>query len=370
MFRKKRTFMASAAACLFLAIGILLLTGQPVRSEEKPIELVFSSYLKENFTNNLTCQFWMDEVTKRTNGRVQFKTYYSGTLLGGSESLPGCGRGMCDLTLCPDSYTADRHPLSMVQTLLFMTDRMDSYLRACYRLFTTEPLLIEEFKRNNVHFLVEIPVSSNILGAREKINSIEQLKNKRVRAMAMTAEALGALGATPVGLALGEVYDGLDKGVVDAYSLTDFTLASMFRLYEVAPYMIDTGMGQFGGMFFVMNKKKWDSLPKEIQVIMTEVAKEAINKHVQLYQKVESDMVDRAHEGKAKVVILTDDEKAKWRKLAGPKLWQEWVNEMDTKGLKGSYIFERWEKIVAEENKNSSYKSAYQVFAERYGAEP
>jgi TRAP-type C4-dicarboxylate transport system substrate-binding protein len=129
-------------------------------------------------------------------------------------------------------------------------------------------------------------------------------------------------------------------------------------------------MGQFGGMFFVMNKKKWDSLPKEIQVIMTEVAKEAINKHVQLYQKVESDMVDRAHEGKAKVVILTDDEKAKWRKLAGPKLWQEWVNEMDTKGLKGSYIFERWEKIVAEENKNSSYKSAYQVFAERYGAEP
>jgi TRAP-type C4-dicarboxylate transport system substrate-binding protein len=368
MFKKRRSIIVPAIACLFLTIGILLFAGGPAWSAEKPIELVFSSYLKENFTNNLTCQFWMDEVTKRTNGRVQFKTYYSGTLLGGAESLPGCGRGMCDLTLCPDSYTADRHPLSMVQTLLFMTDRMDSYLRACYRLFTTEPLLIEEFERNKVHFLVEIPVSSNILGANEKIASIAQLKNKRVRAMAMTAEALEALGATPVGLSLGEVYDGLDKGVIDAYSLTDFTLASMFRLYEVAPYMIDTGMGQFGGMFFVMNEKKWNSLPKDIQEIMTDVAKEAIDKHVQLYQKVESDMVDRAHEGNAKVLILSDEEKSRWKEIAGSKLWDKWVKEMNAKGLKGTYVFNRWKEIVAEENKSSKYDSAYQVFKNRYGA--
>jgi TRAP-type C4-dicarboxylate transport system substrate-binding protein len=169
-------------------------------------------------------------------------------------------------------------------------------------------------------------------------------------------------------LALGEVYDGLDKGVIDAYSLTDFTLASMFRLYEVAPYMIDTGMGQFGGMFFVVNKKKWNSLPKEIKEIMTDVAKEAIDKHVQLYQKVEGDMVDRAHEGNAKVLILTDEEKTKWRKMAGPKLWDKWVKEMNAKGLKGTYVFNRWKEVVDEENKNSSYKSAYQVFADKYGS--
>jgi TRAP-type C4-dicarboxylate transport system substrate-binding protein len=353
---------------------ILVLVGAPfsatrVQSAEKPIKLVFSSYLKENFTNNLTCKFWMDEVNKRTNGRVEFTTYYDGTLLKGAESLPGCGRGMCDLTLCPDAYTADRHPLSMVQTLLFMTDEMDSYLRACYRLFTTESLLIEEFTRNNVHFLVEIPVSSNILGAREKMDRISSLKNKRIRAMAMTADALTILGATPVGLALGEVYDGLDKGVIDGYSLTDFTLASMFHLYEVAPYMHDTGMGQFGGMFFVMNKKKWDSLPSDIQEIMTQVAKEAIDKHVDLYMKIEAQMVDKAHEGGGKVVILTDEEKARWRNAAGPKLWDKWVEDKNSAGLKGRYIFDRWNEIVTEENKQSTYRSAYRVFAEKYGAE-
>jgi len=353
---------------------VIILMGIPffatqVQSAENPIKLVFSSYLKENFTNNLTCKFWMDEVTKRTDGRVEFTTYYDGTLLKGAESLPGCGRGMCDLTLCPDAYSADRHPLSMVQTLLFMTDKMDSYLRACHRLFTTEPLLIEEFTRNSVHFLGEVPVSSNILGAREKMNRISSLKNKRIRAMAMTADALTILGATPVGLALGEVYDGLDKGVIDGYSLTDFTLASMFNLYEVAPYMHDTGMGQFGGMFFVINKKKWDSLPSDIQKIMTQVANEAIDKHVSLYMEIEAQMVDKAHKGGAKVVLLTDEEKARWRNTAGPKLWEKWVNDKNSAGLKGTYIFDRWKEIVTEENKQSAYKSAYQVFADKYGAE-
>ena len=367
---KKNTFpkVIIGASIVFVLVALPFMTTH-AQAAQKPIKLVFSSYLKETFTNNLTCKFWMDEVTKRTDGRVTFTTYYNGTLLKGAESLPGCGRGMTDLTICPDAYTADRHPLSMVQSLLFMTDKMDSYLRACYQLFTTEPLLIQEFTKNNVHFLVEIPVSSNILGAREKINSLALIKHKRIRSMAMTADAMKILGATPVGLSLGEVYDGLDKGVIDGYSLTDFTLASMFHLYEVASYMHDTGMGQFGGMFFVMNKNKWDRLPSDIKGIMTQVAKEAINKHIALYEKIEGQMVDRAHKGGAKVVILSDKERAQWREAAGPKLWKKWVDDKNAKQLKGSYVFNRWKELITKENKTSTYKSAYQVFAERYGAE-
>jgi TRAP-type C4-dicarboxylate transport system substrate-binding protein len=357
---------------LMVAILIVLtfhLSGTIAYSAEKPIELVFSSYLKENFTNNLTVQYWMEEVSKRTNGRVTFKTYYSGTLLKGSESLPGCSRGMCDLTLCPDGYTADRTPLSMVQSLLFMTDKMDAYMKSIYSYFPSEKLLMDEFTKNNLHLFAAIPVSSNILGAKENINCLASIKNKRVRSMSVIADTYSILGATPVGMSLGEVYDGIDKGVIDAYSMTDFTLASMFRLYEVAPYMIDTGMGQFGVMWFVINKKKWDRLPKDIQQTMTQVAEEAINKHVELYQEIESKMVDKAHEGGAKVVILCDEEKAKWKSVAAEKVWNKWIADMESKKLDGARIFKGWEKVIEEQNKNSTYKSPYKLFAERYGAE-
>ena len=366
---KNLSSLSKIGIIVILLVAIIHLSGFAALSAEKKIELVYSSYLKENFTNNLTVKFWMDEVTKRTNGRVVFKTYYSGTLLGGSESLPGCSRGMCDLSLCPDGYTADRTPLSMVQSLLFMTDKMDAYVKAIYSYFSTEKLLVDEFDRNNLHLFAAIPVSSNILGAKKKINTLESLRNKRIRSMSVIANTYSILGATPVGMSLGEVYDGIDKGVIDAYSMTDFTLASMFRLYEVAPYMIDTGMGQFGIMWFVINKKKWDRLPKDVQEVMTDVAKEAINKHVELYQKVESDMVDKAHEGGAKVVILSDAEKAKWKNAAAEKVWSKWINDMNSKGLKGEYIFAGWKKAIDKENMESTYKSPYQIFADRYGAE-
>jgi hypothetical protein len=68
-------------------------------------------------------------------------------------------------------------------------------------------------------------------------------------------------------------------------------------------------------------------------------------------------------------VILSDDEKARWRNTAGPKLWDKWANDKNSAGLKGTYIFDRWKEIVTEENSQSAYKSAYQVFAEKYGAE-
>ena len=367
---KKKTMLFVLVATIAIAIWPMDLWNRAcVRAADKPINLIFSSYLKKGFTNNLTCQFWMEEVTRRTNGRVRFKTFYNGSLLKGSEALPGCCRGMCDLTLCPDAYSADRHPLSMVQALVFLTDKMDSYVNACNRIFNEEPLLIEEMSRNNVHFLANIPVSSMILGAREKIDSLEKLKDKRVRCMAMVAEGFQYLGATPVGLSLGEVYDGLDKGVIDAYSHTDFTLASMYKLYEVAPYMHDTGFGHFGGMFLVINEKKWNSLPDDVRKIMVEVTNDAIKKHVALYQEVESKMVDKAHTGGAKVVILSDAEKAKWRDAAAVRIWDKWKKENNEKDLKATYIFNKYKRICEEENKKSTYKSAYRVFAERYGAE-
>ncbi|MCR4442315.1 MAG: TRAP transporter substrate-binding protein DctP [Peptococcaceae bacterium] len=342
--------------------------AQEAKESPKNIKLTYASYLKEDFSNNLTTKWWMDEVTKRTNGQVVFETYYSGILLKGEELLKGCGRGQADIVLAPDSYTADLTPLSMVQVLPFMSDKMDSYMNAIYEMFTTEPLLLEEFKKNGVHFLAEIPVAANILGAKQNIDSMEKLKGKRIRCMNVIAAVMQKLGAVPVGLPLGDVYDGISKGVIDGYSLTDFTLATMNKLYEVAPYMIDTGMGEFGGMWFVINENKWQSLPEDVKKVMTQVAQEAIQKHVALYEGIESQKVEEAYKGKAKVVIWSEMEKEKLKNTVAQKIWDDWAKDLDNKGLKGTYILNKWKEIVEKHNKESKYVSPYQKFVDKYGA--
>jgi TRAP-type C4-dicarboxylate transport system substrate-binding protein len=355
---------------LFLAMVMVLvvpLTGFS-KENDKPIKLTYASYLKEDFANNLTTKWWMEEVAKRTQNQVTFEKYYSGTLLKGEELLAGCGRGQADLVLAPDSYTAGLTPLSMVQILPFMTDKMDSYMRAIRELFTTEALLLEEFKKNNVYFLAELPVSSVILGSKANLNSMDKIKGKRIRCFTTIAQVMKEGGAVPVALPLTDVYDGISKGLIDAYSHTDFTLATMFKLYEVAPYMIDTGMGMFGGMWFVMNAEKWNKLNKDIKKVMIDVSKEAIDKHVALYAEIEAKKVDEAHAGGAKCVLWTDGEKAKFKNAVSQNVWNSWTNEMNSKGLKGTEVFNKWKALVEKHNAQSTYLTPYKIFEKKYGA--
>ena len=357
---------------LGLMVAVCLIMGIPLtgfsKEGDKPIKLTYASYLKEDFANNLTTKWWMEEVTKRTQNQIIFEKYYSGTLLKGEELLPGCGRGQADLVLAPDSYTAGLTPLSMVQILPFMTDKMDSYMRAILELFTTETLLLEEFKKNNVYLLGELPVSSVILGSKANLNSMDKMKGKRIRCFTTIAQVMKEAGSVPVALPLTDVYDGTSKGLIDAYSHTDFVLATMFKLYEVAPYMIDTGMGMFGGMWFVINADTWKKLSKDIQKVMLDVSKEAIDKHVALYSEIEAKKVDEAYAGGAKCVVWTDEEKAKLKNAVSQNVWNSWTKEMDSKGLKGTEVFNKWKSMIEKHNAKSAYLTPYKVFEKKYGA--
>jgi TRAP-type C4-dicarboxylate transport system substrate-binding protein len=354
---------------LVMGFGIFCLTPIVSYANEKPITLIYNTYLKESFSCSKTVSYWMDEVLKRTNGQIKFKTYYDGTLLSGRESFPGCGRGLCDMTMIGAVYTNDVTPLSSVCMTKCLTENMDSFQMALRSFFSNEKLVIDEFSRNKVHLLMALPVGLEILGAKEKVTSLEGIKNLRVRSMGDSAAAFKKLGATPVGLSLSEVYDGIDKGVVDAYGLCDFTLATNFRFYEAAPYMIDAGLGMYGVLWVTINKRQWDGLSKDIKQIMNDVAGECVAKHTSIYEELEGKMVDIAHKGGAKIVVFSDEEKTKMRDVVGKNNWKQWVESMEAKGLKGAYIFDKWKTLVEKENLEGTYKSPFKTFAERYGVE-
>ena len=52
MFERKGRLVGIVGICLLLGFGILQFTVTPAESADKPITLVFSSYLKENFTKS------------------------------------------------------------------------------------------------------------------------------------------------------------------------------------------------------------------------------------------------------------------------------------------------------------------------------
>jgi TRAP-type C4-dicarboxylate transport system substrate-binding protein len=127
-------------------------------------------------------------------------------------------------------------------------------------------------------------------------------------------------------------------------------------------------MGMFGGMWFAINLDKWNKLGGDIKKVMIDVSKEAIDKHVALYSEIEAKKVDEANRGGAKCVIWTDKEKARFKNATAQIVWNSWINEMNSKGLRGTEVFNRWKALVEKYNAQGSYLTPYKLFEKKYGA--
>ena len=108
------------------------------------------------------------------------------------------------------------------------------------------------------------------LHARNPIASISDIKGKKIRSSgAIEGETLKALGAVPIGMPVTEVPEAISRGTVDGTTshpspLFDFGIARVTNSH----YFTRLGIVPLA---ILMNKKKFDALPKQAQ--------DAVRKH-------------------------------------------------------------------------------------------
>jgi len=81
-------------------------------------------------------------------------------------------------------------------------------------------------------------------------------------------------GGKPVFIAPSEVYQGAERGVVDAINMGVATFSS-WKLWDVMPHMINANLF-YGNIMYMMNKRKFDSLSTADQKAILEAGEESI----------------------------------------------------------------------------------------------
>ena len=104
----------------------------------------------------------------------------------------------------------------------------------------------------------------------KELNAPADFVGLQFRAPAGSAtEVTKILGANPILMGPGDVYESIEKNVLDGYVFEPSGVKS-FNLQEVTKYYLDVPL--YCGIFYVvMNLDKWNSLPVEYQDIITEV---------------------------------------------------------------------------------------------------
>ena len=115
-----------------------------------------------------------------------------------------------------------------------------------------------------LHSLVPFSVFTN-----KKITKVEDFKGLKMRVMPLYIPALKALGATPVTIPPTEIYTAMERGVVDGFMWPNVGMIS-WGLQEVTKYQLKPGVFAMEPATMI-NLKKWDQIPKDLQEMMMEV---------------------------------------------------------------------------------------------------
>lgn len=110
-----------------------------------------------------------------------------------------------------------------------------------------------------------------------EINTIDDFKGKKIRFAGLAGEAMANVGASIVLLPGGEIYSGMEKGIIDGTELSMPAIDITLGLQQVSKYYYPTGWHQPAAMNeLIVNMAKWDSM-SDSQRAMIEASCKAVN---------------------------------------------------------------------------------------------
>jgi TRAP-type C4-dicarboxylate transport system substrate-binding protein len=280
---------------------------------------------------------WIKQVEEATKGRVKIEVFPSQTLVKGIDMWKGVRSGIADMGWCVQGYWPDQTPLSDSISLPFLPIKTaEQGSEVLWKVYEKFPSMQKEY--GEIQPIVLHTTSPNfLLTSKKQVKTLEDVKGLKLRTLGgPPIDMAKALGAVPTLIPMPDVYQSLDKGVVDG-AVAPWEAIHGFRLYEVVKYY--TMVPMYASYFSVCtNKAKWDSLPKDVRDQIMSVSGLAGAKFwgKNFFDTAEQGVIERAKAGNFELnkYVLPPDEAARWSKVAGAPLWEEWIKKMEGKGLK------------------------------------
>jgi C4-dicarboxylate-binding protein DctP len=268
-----------------------------------------------------TAQRLKDLAEQRFPGRVVVEVYPSGQLMNEDDALEALAFGEVQMTavsLSKFDRLTDEFQLFDLPFLFPDLETVEG--------FQASPEgqdLLHALDHRGFHGLTFWHNGMKQLTATRPLNVPEDARGLQFRIMAsdVLQAQTEAIGAIPQKMALGEVYQALQTGTIDAQENTWSNIFSS-KLYEVQPFIMESNHG-YVGYFVAVNAEFWDSLPSDLRLGLEEVIAEVTtwgNAHAEeINQQARRSVIES---GRSEVIELTDAQLDDWRATMAP-VWKQ-----------------------------------------------
>lgn len=285
--RTRRVIVAAATASLVTALAACSSGGSTSGGSDwlddlDPMTIRIADWTAGDAETGIYGQAWegfAERVEEATDGKVDFEFYWGTSLLNATDALQGVGDGVADISVVNSTYYPSELPVGSWLSGLgaHLTGSITHDVAAggatAYETAQTLDPLVEEWTSHNIYPLMTVGSAPYNLMCTEPLESLDDAANKKVRTAGDTwTTTIEDLGMVPISLSYNEIYEGLQRGVIDCVTINPNQLVSSLILEDVAPYYHPVTFPLFQSTNFVMTLDLWESLPVELQQIMHEEA--------------------------------------------------------------------------------------------------
>ncbi|WP_185995951.1 TRAP transporter substrate-binding protein DctP [Nocardioides campestrisoli] len=262
--------LATATGTVLLLAGC----GGSGEGEEGGTLLWVSSFVTQEHPYSQGFEAWMDAVTEATDGEVTFETSYNGALCQSAESLDCAGSRTADISMIAAAYTPEI-VLANIGGVAFQSGDPQAVGDAMNALYAKEEAFQAEYADRGVRMLYAFGDSKPVIATTTEVDSLGALDGLTARTGGAMSTGVVPLGIKPVAIAPEEIYESMERGVVDA-SVLPVPSQVDYRLQEVAPHFYDIGAftGVYSTLAHVISTDTWESLPADVQEAMTAASEE------------------------------------------------------------------------------------------------
>jgi TRAP-type transport system periplasmic protein len=324
-------FTAIVVALIFVA---LVIASSDSVAQQKVFTLNYADYFPATHKQALLVDQWCKEIEKRSGGRIKVTPFHGATLTPAPMIYDSVSKGIASIGMGTLGYTRGRFPLSE------FTDHPLGYpsSRVATRLFNEYYKKFRPKELDDVRVLYLQGIGPALLHTGKKpVSKLEDLKGMKIRASGLQVAPTTALGASPVGMPISDVYDALSKGVADG-GFFPYEALDGWKLGEVIKYTTESyPSAMSSGLFVVMNKKTWESLPADLQKLVDQLDEEWVEKVATVWDEIDKEGKDFSLSRGNKTIPLSKQEGERWKKAVQPVL-DDYVKMTKEKGLPGDEV--------------------------------
>lgn len=340
----------SLALIILLGFSLFSLGSQ---ATEKTYTLTMHHFLSSNSPAHKDFLVpWAKKIEEASKERIKIDIYPSMSSGGKPNELYGQVRdGAFDLVWTLAGYTPGIFP--RVEVFELPTVHQGSAVVTTQAIYENMDLIKEDFK--DVESIIIHSSAGNALHTKNKeIKSATNLKGLKLRSPSRTGSwYITDLGAKPVGMPLPALPQALSKGAVDGM-LMPFEIFPPYKMQQLTKKSFEGPKGaRFGTSIFMllMNKDKFNSLPKDLQKIIKDNSDAAVYKQTgELFDKVEEPGKALQIKAGGEVVKFTPKQWQEFETI-GQKVVNQWIKEVNNKGINGKKLVDEARKSIKKFSK-------------------